>query len=358
MRDLEEVGARCSHGAVAVQCLAKARFRIYRIRVREFIRAFVAAILGGLAVYLYSFYAIGTRDPKTLTIQAFLAVVVVWAVAEAIQTRVIRDQLLRPIRALDKRFGRPRLIRTQPMEPAPGSLGPTGPPPASVPVPGAVQAPVSSQTRTRTMKLELDRQAEARNYLWALDEVAIELVSKGAREASWDTHREAFVRAVLNQASKMIMAHVGATQRRLGFLECVDAAEKFTPGIVRQDPPAHHHLRLILGPGLTTMDIADSKTWGNDRGLANRAIFTGEHEQEEDCDRPGTQFVPAGHRVVIGSMLCVPARIENMVVGVISADCPRKGAFSPTDTLTMTELATKIALAYATAPPAGQPLRA
>jgi hypothetical protein len=338
--------------------LHRSRIRTYRIGVREIIRAVIAAILGGLLVLGFS-VVIGTTDTTTLIIRAIVAILIIWVVVEAIQIPRVRQQISRPFRAIDKRLGRPRLVRTRSQswltDLPPTLAAPPAPTPAPTPPPAPTPAQASAPAHAKTQTSDLIRLLQARKYLWALDEVAIELVTKGAKAGNWDELREMFVRTVLAQARAMIMHHVSATERQLGFLECVDAAEKFTPAIHGQQPPAHHHLRLIPGPGLTSVDIADAKAWGNDRGLANEAILSGAPQQEPDCRHPRTKFVPA-HRA-IGALLCVPVQIEDMVLGVISADCPKKGAFSPTDAQTMTELASKIALAYASAPPGGKPLR-
>jgi hypothetical protein len=78
--------------------------------MREF-RSFASGIVGGLIVLAYS-YQIGTRDPFTLTLQAIGTVIAVWVIVEALQIRRVRREVARPVRALDRRLGRPRFIRT------------------------------------------------------------------------------------------------------------------------------------------------------------------------------------------------------------------------------------------------------
>jgi len=56
------------------------------------IRAVTAGVVGGLLILVYSFW-IGTRDTQTLTVRALIAVVVVWVLAEILQTKTVRSRL-------------------------------------------------------------------------------------------------------------------------------------------------------------------------------------------------------------------------------------------------------------------------
>jgi hypothetical protein len=56
------------------------------------IRAIIAGIVGGLVILAYSL-VIGTKDPLTLTLRALLAVVVIWVLAEIVQTQKVRSRL-------------------------------------------------------------------------------------------------------------------------------------------------------------------------------------------------------------------------------------------------------------------------
>ena len=55
-------------------------------RMREFIRSFFVGLVGGLLILAYSLW-IGTRDPLTLTVRTLVALVLVWILAEIIQTQ-------------------------------------------------------------------------------------------------------------------------------------------------------------------------------------------------------------------------------------------------------------------------------
>jgi hypothetical protein len=56
------------------------------------IRAVIAGVVGGLLITAYNL-SIGTKDTLTLTVRAILAVLVVWVLAEVLQTQSVRSRL-------------------------------------------------------------------------------------------------------------------------------------------------------------------------------------------------------------------------------------------------------------------------
>ena len=204
--------------------------------------------------------------------------------------------------------------------------------------------------------VELQRHIGARRHLTGLDVIAGEFIM--ARKVQRDLRRENFVRQVVTEARAMILIDVPLEDRRIGFLECVDADNRPKPAVIGQ-PPTYDHLRLLSAPGIAPADIQDVKGLGTTKGLANRAILGGWPVEEPDVNSPAAKangFVEPSHGVKIGAMLCVPVRLGDRVLGVMSADSPRTGAFHPTDKSTLIELANKVALAYAMVPPKGSGL--
>jgi hypothetical protein len=56
------------------------------------VRAVIAGVVGGLLITAYSIW-IGTKDTLTLTVRAIVAVVIVWVLAEILQTQRVRSRL-------------------------------------------------------------------------------------------------------------------------------------------------------------------------------------------------------------------------------------------------------------------------